>query len=51
VKWQESKHSKAYEVLASDAAIAIGKEKGIDNPQTSDLWHRMQLSPLVKKRE
>jgi hypothetical protein len=36
VKWQEGKHSKAYEVLASDAAIAIGKEKGIDNPQTSD---------------
>jgi hypothetical protein len=36
VKWQEGKHSKAYEVLASEAAIAIGKEKGIENPQTSD---------------
>lgn len=35
-KWSDSKHAKAYEVLASDAAIAIGKEKGIDNPQTSD---------------
>jgi len=34
--WQESKHAKAYESLASEAAIAIGKEKGIDNPQTSD---------------
>ncbi len=35
-KWSDSKHAKAYEVLASEAAIAIGKEKGIDNPQTSD---------------
>ncbi|MEE9555172.1 MAG: cytochrome c family protein [candidate division Zixibacteria bacterium] len=35
-KWSESKHAKAYEALASEAAIAIGKEKGIDNPQTSD---------------
>lgn len=35
-KWSEAGHSKAFEVLASDAAIAIGTEKGIDNPQTSD---------------
>lgn len=35
-KWEASKHSKAYEVLASEAAIAIGKDKGIENPQTSD---------------
>ena len=34
--WQESKHSKAYETLASEEAIEIGKAKGIDNPQTSD---------------
>ena len=34
-KWAASKHAQAYEVLASEAAIAIGKEKGIDNPQTS----------------
>ena len=35
-KWTESKHSKAYEVLASEEAIAIGKKLGVDNPQTSD---------------
>ena len=35
-KWQESKHSKAYEVLASEESIAIGKKLGVDNPQTSD---------------
>jgi len=35
-KWEASKHAKAFEVLASEAALAIGKEKGIDNPQTSD---------------
>ncbi len=36
IKWTESKHSKAYEVLASEEAIAIGKKLDIDNPQTSD---------------
>jgi len=35
-KWAASKHAKAYEALASEASLAIGKEKGIDNPQTSD---------------
>jgi hypothetical protein len=35
-QWSESKHAKAFEVLASEEAIAVGKEKGIDNPQTSD---------------
>jgi len=35
-KWEEGKHSKAYEVLASEEAIAAGKAMGIDNPQTSD---------------
>lgn len=28
-KWQESAHSKAFEVLATDKALAIGKEKGL----------------------
>jgi hypothetical protein len=31
--WLESKHSKAFEALASDAAKAIAKEKGIADPQ------------------
>ncbi len=35
-KWTESKHSKAFEVLASEEAVAVGKKLGIDNPQTSD---------------
>jgi len=35
-KWANSKHAKAYESLASEQSLAIGKEKGIDNPQTSD---------------
>jgi hypothetical protein len=35
-KWEASKHAKAFEVLASEEAIAAGKELGVDNPQTSD---------------
>jgi len=35
-KWTESEHSKAYEVLVSEEAIAVGKKLGVDNPQTSD---------------
>jgi nitrate/TMAO reductase-like tetraheme cytochrome c subunit len=35
-KWTESRHSKAYEVLASEESIAVGKKLGVDNPQTSD---------------
>ncbi len=34
--WENSKHSKAYETLGTDAAKAIGKKMGIDNPQTSE---------------
>ncbi len=34
-KWMEASHSKAYEVLASDEAKAVGTKLGIDNPQTS----------------
>jgi len=35
-KWKESKHSKAYEVLASDEAKKIAKGKGIEDPQKSE---------------
>ena len=35
-KWTESKHSKAFEVLASEEAVAIGKKLGVDKPQASD---------------
>jgi len=34
-KWQEAAHSKAYAVLGSDEAKAVGAKLGIDNPQTS----------------
>lgn len=34
--WEESAHSKAYEVLASDRAKEIGKKAGIEDPQTAD---------------
>ncbi|UCE67132.1 MAG: cytochrome c family protein [Candidatus Zixiibacteriota bacterium] len=35
-KWEAGPHSKAYEVLASEEALAAAKGMGIDNPQTSD---------------
>ncbi|HEU4723693.1 MAG TPA: multiheme c-type cytochrome [Candidatus Eisenbacteria bacterium] len=35
-KWTESKHSKAFEVLASPKALEIAKEKGIADPQKAD---------------
>jgi hypothetical protein len=34
--WQESAHAKAYETLGTDAAKAIAKKQGIDDPQKSD---------------
>ena len=32
--WSESKHAKAFESLKSEAALKIGKEKGIADPST-----------------
>jgi hypothetical protein len=32
--WSESKHAKAFETLKSEAALKIGKEKGIASPST-----------------
>ena len=34
--WQKSIHAKAYEVLASEEAIAVAKERGIEDPQKAD---------------
>jgi cytochrome c peroxidase len=34
--WTESKHSKAFETLAGEKALAIAKEKGIADPQKAD---------------
>jgi hypothetical protein len=36
VHWTESKHAKAFEALASDAAKEAAKELGIENPQESE---------------
>ncbi len=33
--WQTKVHAKAYEMLASEEAKAVGAKLGIDNPQTS----------------
>ncbi len=35
-QWEKSEHAKAFEVLATDEAKKIAKEKGIDDPQKSD---------------
>lgn len=35
-KWQKMKHAKAYENLASEEAIKLGKAQGVDNPQQSE---------------
>ena len=34
--WEKSTHAKAFEVLAGENAMAIAKERGIENPQTAD---------------
>jgi len=34
--WEKSKHAQAYAALASEKAMEIAKEKGIDNPQEAD---------------
>ncbi len=33
--WLDSRHAGAYETLAGEAALAIGKEREIDNPQAA----------------
>lgn len=35
-KWTDSKHSKAFETLASPEAIEVGKKLGVEKPQESD---------------
>jgi hypothetical protein len=34
--WQKNAHAKAFEVLASEASLAIAKERGIEDPQKAD---------------
>ena len=35
-KWQQMKHSKAYDNLGTDQAKELGKKAGVDDPQKSD---------------
>ena len=35
-KWSTSKHAKAFETLKTDAAIQLGKTKGVTSPSTDD---------------
>lgn len=50
-KWMESKHSKALEVLASEKAVAVGKENEVDNPQTSDKCLRCHVTAFGAEAE
>ncbi len=34
--WMDGPHAKAFDTLAGEEALKIGKEKGIENPQTSE---------------
>ena len=34
--WAKSKHAHAYETLAGEEALAVGKKMGIENPQKSE---------------
>jgi hypothetical protein len=42
--WEKAPHAKAFETLASDAAKAIAKEKGIEDPQKSDQCLRCHVT-------
>jgi len=50
-KWTESKHSKAFEALASDRAKEIAKEKGIEDPQKSDACLKCHVTGHGKPAE
>lgn len=43
-KWKETKHAKAWDVLATDEAKAVAKAKGIDDPQKSDQCVRCHVT-------
>ena len=51
VKWEESRHSKAYEILASEQGIEIAKNKGIENPQTSDQCLKCHVTAFASPAE
>jgi hypothetical protein len=36
-KWKETKHAKAYEILGTEEAKKVGRERGIPDPQKSEV--------------
>jgi Zn finger protein HypA/HybF involved in hydrogenase expression len=50
-KWQASAHAKAYDALASEEAVAIGKKMSIENPQTSDQCLKCHVTAFGVKAE
>lgn len=49
--WTHMKHAKAFESLAGDEAKRLGKEKGIENPQTSDKCLKCHVTAYGKPAE
>lgn len=50
-KWEAARHSKAFETLGSDAAMAIAKEKGIEDPQKADECLRCHVTAFGAPEE
>jgi hypothetical protein len=50
-KWKETAHSHAFEVLASDKAKEVGKSKGVDDPQQSELCLKCHVTAFGKPAE
>ena len=50
-KWSESGHAKAFEVLASDRAKEVAKEKGIEDPQKADACLKCHVTGHGKPAE
>ncbi len=50
-KWTESKHAKAFEALASDAAKEAAKAKGIEDPQKAEACLKCHVTAFGKPAE
>lgn len=50
-KWAESKHAKAFEALATDAAREAAKAKGIEDPQKAEACLKCHVTAFGKPAE
>lgn len=50
-RWQEEKHPKAFDELASENAKKYGKARGIDDPQTSDKCLKCHVTAFGEPKE